>query len=393
MLKFRYFTLVALVVLLALSACSSNKKIEVVPEPVISPMALAHAAAEEAADLYEDGMLEQAIGAFTTAIKLFENAAPTATESDSLDYNIESMKLNVAKTHIDMAQESIDMSMYNEAITHYEAALKIYKSHKPVRISQNELDEYVLGTYNNLAIMARDGGQYEKALLYYDDILKLKPNDGDILNAKFFVLKDFIKDDDRAFKVLEDYAAVAQDGAAYIKLAEGYAEANNYAKAEAAYKQAETLRPDADMYTRMGNFYRANSQWALANTYLQKLANTKPEPSILAVVYAQMGQNYSQLGNNAKMVEFLEKSVDLVPNSRLALTLASHYNTAKNWNKVITYSTKVLQDEPNDSAARMLRGVAYYQLKNMNSAKADLERLVNDATYGVQAQNILSGIK
>ena len=53
MLKFRYFTLVALVVLLALSACSSNKKIEVVPEPVISPMALAHAAAEEAADLYE----------------------------------------------------------------------------------------------------------------------------------------------------------------------------------------------------------------------------------------------------------------------------------------------------------------------------------------------------
>ena len=139
MLKFRYFTLVALVVLLALSACSSNKKIEVVPEPVISPMALAHAAAEEAADLYEDGMLEQAIGAFTTAIKLFENAAPTATESDSLDYNIESMKLNVAKTHIDMAQESIDMSMYNEAITHYEAALKMVHSTKGTPLHLNVL--------------------------------------------------------------------------------------------------------------------------------------------------------------------------------------------------------------------------------------------------------------
>ncbi|MCB5271709.1 MAG: tetratricopeptide repeat protein [Candidatus Cloacimonetes bacterium] len=392
-MKFRFLTLVALVVLIALSACSSNKKIEVEPEPVRDPLALAREAAAEGADYYESGMLEQAIVSFSSAIKLFEEAAPMASESDSLAYNLESMQLNVAKSHVDMAAESIQMSMYNEAIIHYEAALKIYKNHKPVRISQDELDQNVLGTYNNLAIAARDGGEYEKALNYYDEILKLKPRDEDILNAKFFVLKDYVKDDDRAFMVLEDYARVAQDGAAYIKLAEGYAEANNYAKAEAAYLQAEKLRPDADMYTRIGNFYRANSKWEQANVYLKKLADTKPEASILAVVYAQMGQNYSQLGNTAKMVENLEKSVDLVPNYRLALTLAGHYNGVKNWNKVVTYSTKVLQEEANNSAARMLRGVAYYQLKNMSSAKADLERLVNDPTYGAQAQSIIKGIK
>ena len=392
-MKFRYFALVTLVVLIALSACSSNKKIEVEPEPVRNPLALAREAASEGADLYESGMLEQAIASFSSAIELFEEAAPMAAGSDSVAYNIESMQLNVAKSHIDMAPESIQMNMYNEAINHYESALRIYKNHKPVAITQAELDQNVLGTYNNLAITARDAGEYERALKYYDDILKLKPNDEDILNAKFFVLKDYVKDDERAFQVLEDYARVAQDGAAYIKLAEGYAESNNYAKAEAAYLHAETLRPDADMYTRIGNFYRANSKWEQANFYLKKLADTKPAPSILAVVYAQMGQNYSQLGNTAKMVESLEKSVDLVPDSRLSLSLASHYNGVKNWNKVITYSTKVLQDEPNDSSARMLRGVAHYQLKNMNSAKVDLERLVNDPKFGVQAQGILKGIK
>lgn len=393
MQKFRFFALATLVVLIALSACSSNKKIVVEPEPIRDPLALARAAAQEGAELYENGMLEQAIALFTQATKLFREASPLAAERDSVDYNIENMQLNVAKSHVDMAAESIEMSMYNEAITHYETALQIYKNHKPVYISQDELDDNILGAYNNLAITARDAGDYEKALDYYDEILKLKPNDEDILNAKFFVLKDFVKDDSRAFKVLEDYAAVAQDAAAYIKLAEGYAGANDYARAEAAYIQAEKLRPDADMYTRMGNFYRANSQWEKANTYLKKLADTNPEDSIKAVVYAQMGQNYSQLGNTSKMVENLEKSVNLVPNSRLSLTLAGHYNSVKNWNKVVTYSTKVLQDEPNESAARMLRGVAYYQLKNMNSAKADLERLVNDPTYGAQAQNILKAIK
>ncbi|MDD2230051.1 MAG: tetratricopeptide repeat protein [Candidatus Cloacimonetes bacterium] len=393
MMKFRLFTLVALVVLIALSACSSNKKIEVEPEPVRDPLALAREAAAEGADYYDRGMLEQAIVAFTDANTLFEEAAPMAAESDSVAYNMENMQLNVAKSHVDMAHESSSIGMHNEAINHYEAALKIYKNHKPVRISQDELNQNVLGTYNNLAITARDAGEYERALTYYDDILRLKPNDEDILNAKFFVLKDFVKDDARAFKVLEDYAEVAQDAAAYIMLAEGYAEANNYEKAEAAYMKAEKLRPDADMFTRMGNFYRANSKWENANVYLKKLADTNPEDSIKAVVYAQIGQNYSQLGNTAKMVENLEKSVNLVPNPRLSLTLAGHYNTAKNWNKVVTYSTKVLQEEANNSAARMLRGVAYYQLKNMNAAKTDLSLLVNDSTYGAQAQNILKAIK
>ncbi len=393
MMKFRFLTLVTLVVLIALSACSSNKTIEVEPVPVRDPLALAHAAAAEGAELFENGMLEEAIASFNQATELFKEAAPLAAVTDSIAYNIELMQLNVAKSHVDMAPESIEMQMNNEAMDHYEAAIDIYKNMVPVRISQAELDQYILATYNNLAITARDAGEYERALSYYDDILELKPNDEDILNAKFFVLKDYVKDNERAFKVLEDYAAVAQDAAAYIKLAEGYAEANDYDKAEAAYLQAETLRPDADMYTRLGNFYRANSKWDKANIYLKKLADTKPEPAVLAVIYAQMGQNYSQLGNSSKMVENLEKSVDLVPDSRLSLALASHYNGAKNWNKVVTYSTKVLQEEANNSSARMLRGVAYYQLKNMPSAKADLERLVNDSTYGAQAQSILKAIK
>ncbi len=393
MSKYRIFALLVLLVMAAFFACSSNKQIEVEPEPVVSPLELARDAAAEGAQFYEDGQFERAIVAFSAATELFEEYAPMASDADSISYNIEIMRLNVAKSHIDLALESTEFGMFNEAIQHYQEALGIYQNHEPVRISHEELDEYVRGTYNNLAITAKDAGSYEEAIRYYDELLEIEPGNADILNAKFSILKNDVKDDARAFQVLEDYAAAAQDASAYIMLAEGYAQSGDFQNAESAYMMAEELRPDADMYTRIGNFYRANSRWEQANAYLQKLAETNPAPATMAIVYAQMGQNYNQLGETAKMVESLEKSVAIQPEPRLALTLAGHYNRTKNWAKVITYSSMVLEAEANNSAARMLRGVAYYQQKNTNAAKADLQKLVNDPTYGAQAQSILKAIK
>ncbi|MDD4147559.1 MAG: hypothetical protein PHO85_03455, partial [Candidatus Cloacimonetes bacterium] len=301
--------------------------------------------------------------------------------------------LNIAKTHVDLAYESIEASMYNEAIQHYETALNIYKNHEPVRISQTELDDYVKGALNNLAIASKSSHKFEAALGYYDQLLEMDPNNADVLNAKFFLLKDDIKDNARAFQVLEDYATVSNDASAYIMLADGYAQAGDIEQAEKAYLKAETLRSDADTFTRIANFYRANSQWEKANIYLEKLVATQPEASILAVVYSQIGQNYNKLNNRNKMIEYLEKSVNINPDPRIALSIAGHYNSVKNWGKVIQYSTIVLNSEPNNSDARILRGISYYQQKNNTAAKADLERLTSDPKYGNQAQAILKAIK
>ncbi|MCK9557850.1 MAG: hypothetical protein PHQ78_07700 [Candidatus Cloacimonetes bacterium] len=393
MVKHRIPALVALMVLILVSACSSNKQIEVEPEPTRNPLVLAREAAAVGAENYEGGMFEAAIMSFNEAIELFTEAAPTASPGDSIAQNIESMQLNIAKTHVDLAYESIEASMYNEAIQHYETALNIYKNHEPVRISQTELDDYVKGALNNLAIASKSSHKFEAALGYYDQLLEMDPNNADVLNAKFFLLKDDIKDNARAFQVLEDYATVSNDASAYIMLADGYAQAGDIEQAEKAYLKAETLRSDADTFTRIANFYRANSQWEKANIYLEKLVATQPEASILAVVYSQIGQNYNKLNNRNKMIEYLEKSVNINPDPRIALSIAGHYNSVKNWGKVIQYSTIVLNSEPNNSDARILRGISYYQQKNNTAAKADLERLTSDPKYGNQAQAILKAIK
>lgn len=393
MLKARYFALIALMVLIAIAACSSNKQVEIVePEPVRNPLALAREAATEGNDLYQDNMYDQAIVAFQSAWDLFNEAAPTASEADSIAYNMEIMKLNIAKSHADLAYDNMEMTLYEDALQHYQAALEIYQNHSPVVVSQAALDSDVLGTYNNMAIVTQKAGMFEQTVRYYDEILKVEPNNEGILNAKFHVLSDDLKDDVRAFEALSAYADVANSAAAYIMLAENYAAKRNFTEAESAYMKALALREDADMYARLGNFFRSSNQWAKANTYLEKLVATNPEQSTLALVYKQIGQNFMQLGNSAKMAEFLEKSVAIDRDANTALSLASHFNGAKNYAKVITYSTIVLSSDANNAAARMLRGVAYLQQKNYASARADLERIQNDSTYGAQVQGILKSL-
>ncbi|KAF5029439.1 Lipopolysaccharide assembly protein B [anaerobic digester metagenome] len=342
--------------------------------------------------MYQDKMYDAAIVAFQNAWDLFNEAAPTASEADSVAYNMEIMKMNIAKSHADLAYDNMDITLYEEALMNYQSALDIYKSHTPVVITQEDLDRDILGTYNNMAIVAQKAAKYEKTVEYYDEILKRDPNNEGILNAKFHVLSDNLKDDVRAFEVLSDYAEVANSAAAYVMLADNYNAKRDFTAAETAYLKALSLREDADMYTRLGNFYRSSNQWSKANTYLEKLAGTNPDSETLSLVYKQIGQNYQQLGNSAKMAEYLEKSVNIDRDPNTALTLASHYNGAKNWGKVITYSTMVLSSQANNAAARMLRGVAYLQQKNYPSARADFERIQNDSTYGAQVQGILKSL-
>jgi tetratricopeptide (TPR) repeat protein len=392
-MKLKFLCLISLVTLLLLTACGGNKVVEQEIVPVRNPLALAHEAAANGNDAYDEKLYDDAIMSFTEAIDLFNEAAPTAVPSDSILHNVEKMNLNIAKIYSDMATESVSLNMYSEATASYQKALDIYKSISPVMVTQEEIDSNILAAYNNLAITSKNAGKFEDAIKYYDQILKMMPNDPEILNAKFFVLSDNIKDDTRAYQVLIEYAEASQDPAAFINLADRYAERGNQVEAAKYYNKALALRPDADMYRRMANFYRSSKDWANANVYLEKLVETKPAATELATIYQMIGKNYDELGNKKKMVEYYEKSIGLERDPQLALLLASYYNGTKTYQKVVTYATITLGADSRNADALMLRGLAYYQLKNYVSAKADLERIQNDAKWGTQAKNILKDKK
>lgn len=386
-------TFISLGVLLLLAACGTNKQVVVETVEVRNPLVLAHEEAATGNEAYEEKSYTDAILSYNEAITLFKEASITAVPSDSISLNIEKMNLNIAKSYIDMAVESGEASMYDEALQSYEKALGIYKSLNPGQKTQDELDTNIMGVYNNMALTAKNGGKYEQAITYYDQMLTLKPNDPELLNAKFFILSDNIKDENRAYKVLSEYAEASQDPAAFINLADRYMERGNTVEAGKYYEKALALKPDADMYRRMANFYRGNKDWANANIYLEKLVATNPPTAELATVYTMIGKNWDEMNNKKKMVEYYEKSIAIERDSQLALLLASYYNSLKSYAKVITYATITLSTDSRNSDALMLRGLAYYQMKNYTAAKNDLEKIQNDSRWGTQAKNILKDKK
>ncbi|MDD2228498.1 MAG: tetratricopeptide repeat protein [Candidatus Cloacimonetes bacterium] len=392
-MKLKILCLISIATMLLLAACGGNKQVAVEPVPVRNPLALAYEASGNGNDSYEEGLYNDAIASYTEAIALFNEAAPTAVPSDSIALNIEKMNLNIAKTNIDMAGESIEASMFNEAIANYESALTIYKSLNPISITQDMLKNNIVGVYNNLAITAKSAGNYEQVIKYYDSILAMQPNDPDILNAKFFVLSDNIKDEARAYQVLIEYAEASQDPVAFINLGDRYAERGNTVEAGKYYMKALALKPDADMYRRMANFYRASKDWTNANVYLEKLVATEPPAGELATIYNMIGKTYDEMGNKKKMVEYYEKSITIDRDPQLALLLASYYNGTKTYQKVVNYASITISADARNSDALMLRGLAYYKLKNYSAAKVDLERIQNDPKWGSQAKNILKDKK
>jgi len=391
-MKQKIMTFVVLVLLVLLSACGSNKKVQAPVEPVRNPLILAHSAAARGTEAFNDEFYNDAISAFTEAISLFNEAALTATPADSVAENIEKMNLNIAKSYIELANESMELSSFDEALDYYSKALNVYKSITPKLITQEELQQNIIGIYNNMAITAKQAGKYEQALTYYDQILKLTPNDADVLYAKFYVLRDNIKDENRAYAVLIDYAELTQDAKAFINVADSYAEKGNLIEAGKYYQKALAIEPSVDLYRRLANYYSGLKDYNNANLYLQKVADSNPEPSELAQIYALMAKNYEGMNDKKKMVEYYEKSLSIERNSQLALLLASYYNSQKNYAKVISNANITLSIDPKNADALMLRGVAYYQMKNYSAAKADLERLQNDPKYGTQAKNLLKNI-
>ncbi|HOH46383.1 MAG TPA: hypothetical protein PLX59_00965 [Candidatus Cloacimonadota bacterium] len=105
-----------------------------------------------------------------------------------------------------------------------------------------------------------------------------------------------------------------------------------------------------------------------------------------------MGNNYRNLNNNAKMVEYFEKALLIEEDPQLALAVASYYNGRSNWAKVISFTTMALRGNARNADALLLRGNAYFKSNRFNEARTDLELIRNDPRHGTNATNLLNAI-
>ncbi len=383
-----------LAIIILIAGCATTPKVEPIPnEPRISLLEEAQNLRLAGADAHEAKDYGIAMSTYKEAMALYQQVLPTSPEPDSIRIDIERLSFNIAKLYIDMGFDEFIKAAFTGALEQFMLALETYSKIEPTTMSAAEYTNLILDLYKNIALAAQNAGEYFMSLEYYDKVLLQDPSNEEVLNYKFILLKEYLKDENAAFNVLKQFADVAQDPKAYLMLAMKYREQGNNTEAARYYDQALTLSNDPLLINTVADFYRATQQWLKSNQLYERFIATKPDQASLATAYKLIGDNYRQARNNAKMVEFWEKYLELESDPQISLSVANHYYNAKNWGKTITYVTMTLSAESGNSDARMLRGISYFNLKRMAEAKADFERLQNDPKYGDQAKKFLRAIQ
>jgi len=392
-MKVHNFTIIILCVML-LIACSVNAKKKVVPVVVEkTPLELAVETANEAGLIYEDSDYTGAIEKFAQAIDYYNQALPSAAETDSIPQRVFRLNMNIAKIHNDFAYNLTGQKEFDQAITEYEASLAAYKNLKTEAVPTDSLDYKINNLYMNLAICSKEAGEYQKAIEYFDLYLDANPEDNDVLLQKFYIYKDNLKDENQAFEVLKAYAINKNDFAASHKLGDLYREKSDTDNAIIWYEKARALKNDANVLQKLAALYRTKQQWEMANQILEQFILLKPDTDGLKTSYKLIGDNYKNLKNKAKAVEYFEKYLEIEYNEDIALYVCLYYYDMKNNTKSMNMANLILSKNANNTNAILFRAIARYNLKDMKGAKADFERIQNDPKQGKTAQQYLKIIK
>lgn len=387
------FLLVTAVVIM-LAACSSNK----VQEPQVvekTPLDLAIETAISAQYNFEEEEYGEAITKFNQAIVYYNQALPTSATPDSINQEIFKIKRNIANIHTISAMDYSSQDLFDDALQNYETAIDLYKALEPESAPADSIDYIINTLYLNTAIVSRQAGEFEKALNYYDLYLEANPDDDEILLQKFAIYRDDLKNETQAFEVLKEYAVSKNDFNAYHRLGDLYRDKNDFQNAILWYERANSVKTDVNVLQKLGSIYRNPQiqEWQKSTQALEQFVSTNPGLDELATAYKLIGDNYKNLKNRAKAVEYFERYIDLEYEESIALYICLYYYDMKNDAKTLSWANLVLQNNPNNSSALLFRGIAKYNQKDMKGAKADFERIQNDPQHGKTAKQYLQIIK
>ncbi|WP_353932114.1 tetratricopeptide repeat protein [Okeanomitos corallinicola TIOX110] len=218
-------------------------------------------------------------------------------------------------------------------------------------------------------------GDYQGAILAYNRVLNLNPNNTEALlyrGATYSKLKDYqkeIADYNQAIKINPNYAK------AYYNRGIAHRNLKDYQKAIADYNQAIKLNPNyADAYNNRGvaRYDLKDYQKAIAD-YNQAI---KINPNY-AEAYNNRGVAHRNLKDYQKAIADYNQAIKINPNYAEAYNNRgfARYNL-KDYQKAIADYNQAIKINPNFDLAYNNRGIARYDLKDYQKAIADYNQAI-----------------
>ena len=201
--------------------------------------------------------------------------------------------------------EVFSLAVKNHQEGKTDIALKLYNEILKIDPNQSQV-------LNNLGIIYADLGENQKAIGCYEKLTKNNPNFADAHNNLGVVFKT-LGENQKAKECYEKAIAIKPDYAdAHNNLGLIYADLGENQKAKSCYEKAIAINPNnADAHNNLGNIFKELGENKIAKSCYEKAIAIKPN---YALAYGNLGAIFFLLGENQKSIGCYEKAIAINPN-------------------------------------------------------------------------------
>jgi tetratricopeptide (TPR) repeat protein len=190
-----------------------------------------------------------------------------------------------------------------------------------------------------------------------------------------------------AARVIDDYVAGVDDSEARAALFERLGhlreKLGDSARAGEAFAEAADVRKDPALWTRAERSFGAAQSWDRAGRAAVTLADLEPNPAKQARHLARAAEHFAQAGDEAAVVENLERATDLDPgNDDFAERLASRYTASQRHGELASFwvrrGDRLAVREKRVEARRLAASVYATQLSDKDLAREMWRKVLDD---------------
>ena len=305
-----------------------------------------------------------------------DEIAPDKTRG-TLERRIYTQVDNYEEEYKKLKEELEDAAETETPLNESEEELKenIEKLDERTKRSESErqkMDQMTVWDYYRQGNRSYDSGEYENAILSYDQAIKQKTDYAEAYynrgcaNSKLGESEKALADYSKAIELKPGYAE------AYNNRGYTYDDLGENEKALADYSKAVELKPDyAVAYNNRGVTYRklGESEKALAD--YSKAVELKPD---YADAYYNRGYTYDDLGESEKAIADYSKAIELKSDYAEAYNNRGvTYKKIGESEKAIADYTKAIELNPKYKKAYQNRAEVYHSLGEEEKAAADEE--------------------
>lgn len=288
------------------------------------------------------------------------------------------------------ADDLFEENRFAEAGRKYEEALNFF-----IRVEEEDgipMDIKIEQMLENMVASFFSAQDYESTIRAVKMRLQRDPANDVFARTIAQIYERNLNNPRKAIEVLEDFNENAKNRVVKRRIGDLYSSINDYENALVWYRKAFEIRADADLLRNIAVLYNRIGDTESAIRAYEDFINTDPSEPVLERVYNNLGVFYDDLGNEARALEYFEKSNDIRYKQDITLLLISKYFDRGDFSNSMRNINLLLRNSPNNAAALYFRAMIKYQEGDLPGAREDFVRIQNDRTYGSSAKHYIESI-